>query len=717
MKIPAFIRKHNIFLLSLVAVVLVNAVGVTLYLRADLTKNKVYTLSAASKHAVSSLSEPLTIKVFFTSNLPAPYNSIERYLRDLLAEYAVAGNRYFNYEFYNVSGTGGAESQRNRELAQSYGIAPVQVRMIEQDQVKFQNALMGMVLIHGDIIETIPSITTTDGLEYRITSAIRKMANKVSALVSLKDKVAVRLYLSSSLQAVGPSINIAGLADLPGKVGQLVDKLNSRYYGKLTFTALDPSSHREFEKEATDRHVLFLRWNSFRDRSGKTIAANTAYAGLVVSHGDRSETVPFIHVQTLPIFGTQYSLASMDEIEQALSKTIESVINVNEEIGYVADHGTLPLGGIANFNKRLSEDYTIKPVNLKDGEIPDSLSFLMIAGPREPFSDYELYQIDQFLMKGKNLAIFLDPFNEVTPQGGGNYPFQSGSPLYLPLHTRLGKLLASYGLTAEKAYVLDESCYHQQSPSLFGGGEQPLYFAPVIRSDGIAKGVSYLRNLKGFIMLKAGPVDIDRTKMREDGLASTRLFSSSGRSWEQAGRIDLNPLYLQPPADASKLKSEPLAYVVTGSFPSYFAGKPVPEKPMSKEKTAKTGKKRATHVTSEGTFIAKGKPGKIFLIGTSELLKNNLFDEDGGTPNAQFVLNVIDALNNRVDNAVMRTKVQRFNPLKEVGPGTRTFIKTANIVGLPVLVIAAGLIVWFRRTARKRAIQRRFAKMRTQEVH
>jgi ABC-2 type transport system permease protein len=70
-----------------------------------------------------------------------------------------------------------------------------------------------------------------------------------------------------------------------------------------------------------------------------------------------------------------------------------------------------------------------------------------------------------------------------------------------------------------------------------------------------------------------------------------------------------------------------------------------------------------------------------------------------------------------VDNAVMRTKVERFNPLKEVGPGTRTFIKTANIVGLPVLVIAAGLIVWFRRTARKRAIQRRFAKMRTQEVH
>ncbi len=723
MNIPTFIRKHATFLLSLVAVILINAVGVTLYLRADLTKNKVYTLSAASRSAVSALSEPLTIKVFFTSNLPAPYNTIERYTRDLLAEYAIAGNRFFNYEFYDISAAGGEKSQKNRELAQSYGIAPVQVRMIKQDQVKFQNALMGMVLIHGDIIETIPSITTTDGLEYRITSAIRKMANKVSALVNIKDKVAIKLYLSSSLQAVGPSINVPGLAEMPGRIARLVDKLNSRYYGKLSFTALDPSSRPELEKEAADHHVLFLRWNRFRDSRGKLVAAGRAYAGLVVNHGDRTETVSLIHVQTLPLFGTQYALAGMDEIEQALSKTVESVINVNEEIGYLADHGTLPLpgasagGGLANLNKQLSEEYSIKPVNLNNGEIPDSLSFLMIAGPREPFSDYDLYQIDQFLMKGKSLAVFLDPLSEVAPQGAGGFPFQNQAPSYRPLDTGLGKLLAWYGLHTEKSYVLDENCYHQQTPAVFGGGEQPLYFAPIIESDKIASDVPYLRNLKGFIMLKASPVDIDKQKIEENGLSFTRLFSSSDRSWVSGGMTDLNPIYLQPPSDPAKLKSVAMAYVVEGPFPSYFADKPAPVKPAPAGKSKKGGKKWATHVIAEGGVIKKGRPGKIFLIGTSDILKDNLFDEEGGTPNAQFVLNVIDMLNNRVDNAVMRTKVQSFNPLKQVGPGARTAIKTANIVGLPLLVVAAGLIVWFRRTVRKRAIRRMFAKRGTQEVH
>jgi hypothetical protein len=38
-----------------------------------------------------------------------------------------------------------------------------------------------MVLIHGDLIEQVPTITTTDGLEYRITTAIQKMNNKISA--------------------------------------------------------------------------------------------------------------------------------------------------------------------------------------------------------------------------------------------------------------------------------------------------------------------------------------------------------------------------------------------------------------------------------------------------------------------------------------------------------------------------------------------------------
>lgn len=715
MKTPEFIRKYNTFLLALAAVVLVNLAGVTLFFRLDLTRTGVYSLSRASKQAVSALSEPLTIKVFFTSSLPAPYNTIERYLRDLLAEYAVAGNRYFNYEFYNVSNAEDEKTKKNRERALSYGISPVQVQVVEQDQVKFQNALMGMALIHGDIIDTIPAITTSDGLEYKITSAIRKMANKVSAFTGLNDKVEIRAYLSSSLQAVGPAMNVEGLADLPENLERIVEKLNTRYYGKLSFVHLDPSKDRSLEQEATKNKILSLQWNAFRDFRGRTIRADRGFAGIIVRHGNRSGLVQLLRVQRIPLFGTRYSLAPMDGIEQTLAKTAESVINVNEEIGWLAGHGALKLGSgqdrerLANLNKLLSGDYSINQVSLKDGEIPESLPSLIIAGPRETFSDYELYQLDQFLMKGKSLAVFLDSFNEIMPQNQGGYTFQNQAPYYLPVNTGLEKLLAHYGLSVSKSYVLDESCYRQKVSPVFGGGERPLYFAPIIRNKKISKKVPYLANIKGLVMLKASAVEVSEQKLKDEGLASVRLFSSSDRSWDMAGRINLNPMLMQPPADPGTFRSSALAYVIEGQFPSYFADKPVPERPAAEKNAAQDRQKGRSRVTVEGETIRKGKPGKIFLIGTSEILQDNIIDEDGSGPNAQFVLNVIDALNNRTDTAVMRAKVQRFNPLKETKPGVRTFVKTANIAGLPALVVASGFFVWFKRRARKRAIQREYA--------
>jgi cbb3-type cytochrome oxidase subunit 3 len=41
---------------------------------------------------------------------------------------------------------------------------------------------------------------------------------------------------------------------------------------------------------------------------------------------------------------------------------------------------------------------------------------------------------------------------------------------------------------------------------------------------------------------------------------------------------------------------------------------------------------------------------------------------------------------------------------------TKTFVKTFNIAGLPVLLVFIGLIVWLRRRSRKKQIQMMFQK-------
>ncbi|MCK5197507.1 MAG: Gldg family protein, partial [Spirochaetales bacterium] len=122
------------FALYFTVLILVNIVSGTLFFRLDLTANKKYSLSGASISAVSTIEEPLTIKAFFSENLPGSYNNLRREICDLMEEYALAGNKNFNYSVYNINKEGTSTDERGRnlkELAEDYSIFPVQIQTIE----------------------------------------------------------------------------------------------------------------------------------------------------------------------------------------------------------------------------------------------------------------------------------------------------------------------------------------------------------------------------------------------------------------------------------------------------------------------------------------------------------------------------------------------------------------------------------------------------------
>ncbi len=715
----------------LIVIVLINVAGITLFFRADLTGNNIYSISAASRHVVSTLSEPLTINVFFTKNLPAPHNNTERYLSDLLQEYSIYANQHFNYRFYDVSPEEGdisEEAKANQDLAKNYGIQPVQIQVIEKDEVKFQKAYMGLVLIHGDIIERIPTIISTDGLEYKLTTAMQKLNNKISALLRLREKIRVRLFMSSSLKFVAPYMRLKNIAELPAKLESIVEKVNKKNYGKLEFEYLDPATDQSLEPELKKYNLLSLKWPAL---SGGKIQAGEGVIGLVMEYGNKVVEMPLIRVLRIPLIGKHYEMANLNEMEETINESVESLIDINEDLGYLADHGTLKLSGaspmdpmglqkhdtLSSFRTLSSQNYAIKDFNLKDGTIPDSVNCLVIAGPTEPFSDYELFQIDQFLMRGKNLALFLDTFNEVMPPTQQSFRFNQG-PNHVPLNTGLEKLLEHYGIRIKRSYVMDENCYKQQVPARFGGGERAIYFAPIIKNQFINKDMKFLRNIKGLVAMKISPLELNAERIKENGLNARKLFASSEKSWEMKGRINLNPMFIRPPQSSDKQQSLSLAYVLEGEFPSYYAGKTIPEKKSADEKEPNDTEKKQdkkpdvdlSKIEGKGEFLSKGKPGKLFVMASAEMLKDNILDEQGRSPNAMFIMNVLDYLNNREDIAVMRSKEQRFNPLDDTQGTIKMFVKSFNIAGLPVLVVLFGLVVWFRRHSRKKQIQMMFRK-------
>jgi ABC-2 type transport system permease protein len=735
------LNRYYKFFAYLLLFILLNLAGTTLFFRIDLTKDGLYSISDVSKKVVSNLTEPLTIHVFFTKNLPAPYNNIERYLHDLLTEYGTYGNRYFNYQFHDVSvkdQSADRETASNQEMANNYGIYPVQIQNIEKDEVKFQKAYMGMAMIHGDMVEKIPTVTSTEGLEYQITTAIQKMNNKISALLRLDKKIQVKLFLSSSLDIVAPYINITGLAEIPSKIESMVNRISDKNYGKLEFSYSDPTKDQQAMEMQKKYNLFRLQWESQNDQLGKKIPAGTGIAGLVMEYDRKVQEIQFIRAVNVPIFGTQYKLTDLNQIETMVDEGIENLISINEDIGYLADHQTLalwsggygmspqqPADSISNFNSLVSNNYSIKPINLKEDPIPEGLNCLIIAGPKDEFSDYELFQIDQFLMKGKSLAIFLDAFNEIQPaQQNQQYFNRNQGPFYIPLKTGLEKLLNHYGVKSKNSYVMDESCYRQRIDQQYGGGEQPIYFAPVISSRMISHDFGFMKNLERLIMVKISPLELVNKQIEAFKIKASKLISSSEKSWEMSGRINLNPYFISPPDTPDVLKSMPLAYLLEGSFGSYFDGQSIPEKPVKSdesektgstagEKTAKTEQKPSidlSKIKTQENLIRKGNPGKILVVASTEILKNNLLDEEGRSPNAIFLLNALDYLNNREDIALMRSKQQRINLLRETKSGTKTFFKTFNIIGLPFLVIIGGIFVWIRRKSRRRKIQLMFKK-------
>lgn len=721
------------FIIYSVIIILVNIVGLTLFFRADLTKNKIYSLSDASKTAVAKLSEPLTINVFFTEKLPAPHNNTKRYLQDLLEEYAIFADKYFNFRFYNVSPKAEGMSDtamENQELAESYGIYPVEIRMVEKDELKFKKAYMGMVMIQGDIIEKIPAIISTDGLEYRLTNTIKKLNNKISVLASLPEKIDIQFIMSSSINRIAPVIGIKDIPNLPETIKATVDRLNTKNYGQLNYSYVDPSTDKAIDEVMKKNNLRVLQWPNIPD---KNIEAGRGAIGLVMAYKDKETEIQIINVLRLPIFGNRYELIDMENLEEVINETIETLIGINEDIGYLADHGTPGLAPpmmmgqqqgdhLRNFQALMSDNYTFDNITLTNENIPESLNCLIIVQPTKKFTDYELYKIDQALMRGANLAIFTNAFKEIPQTPQQQFMFNTG-PTYQPLNTGLEKLLAHYGIRVKPSFIMDKNCFKQNMSTRAGGGERPIYFAPMIKNEFINHDLDFLKNIKGLVTMNVSPVSIDMEKIKQNGLSAHQLIASSNESWEMTGQINLNPMMIQPPKADEKLKSYPMAYLLEGQFTSYFNGKDIPKQevetpdktiddmgPDGLNETGESEKEDSalSKIESKNNFIATGKNAKIFIAGSSAILNDNILDPEGRGPNAVFILNIIDTLNNRDDIAVMRSKTQQFNPLNETGIMTKIFIKTFNIAGLPFLVVVLGMFIWWRRKARRKNIQMMF---------
>ena len=694
-----------LFLGALVMINVSSASG--LFRRFDLTDAGLYALSPPSIDAVSALREPLTIRAFFTPNLPAPYNTVEQAVRDLLDEYAVHGGDLFNYQFITMGAeeVGQEEAIANEELARQYLIYPIQIEQLDRDEVTLSTAYTGMALIHGDLIETIPSITDTDQLELTITEAITKLTERISRLLALEEDIQVRLYFSSQLTMLAP-----GVDQFPGAIEDLVKELNAGYFDRLQFEHIDANEALVPLEEATRLRLAPLQLQT-PDGS-----AELAYAGLSVTS---EETTITMNLLQGGIMG--YQLADMETIRRSLDDTLKNLLGTQEEMGYLADFETPPYRGranattptdmveaeLSNLFQLVSAEYTYRGLLLENRLVPEGLRSILVVAPQEPLNEWALFQLDQFLLRGGSLMLFLDSHHIFVSQGGG---FGGGGAFYLPRETGLEALIEHYGIRLKQSYVLDEQSFVQRQQSQRGGYvESEIYFAPLLKEDQIDGDLPFLGGLEELVMLNVSPLELV-AENQHPGVTYTEALRTSPTAWEMAEQIDL--MQAVPPGEDERT-SFPLAVLAQGTFTSYFADRDIPERPPDESASQDDDEEEAVPVISaeelqaEQSFTPEGE-GTLFVVGTSAILGSGFIDLQGRNPNSLFLLNLIDAMNGRDDRALMRSKGRRVRPLREIEPPARTAVKTFAVAGLPALVVLVGVVVWLLGGMRRRRIRALF---------
>ena len=230
-------RSFAIYITIAVVVVLIaNIISRNLFFRLDFTDNKMYSLSSSSKAVLNKIDDLMTIKVYFSENLPGEYGNNRRFLQDILEEYSAYSDGKLRFEFFMPD-----EDEDLSQEAQKYGIQPVQLQVVENDKLEIKRVHMGLVILYEDKRETIPIIQTTTGLEYDITTKIKKLVDiqrKSVAFASIENQNTTNEYITNALRESYTVQSIKLANPVPAGIQMVLmngvsDSLNATEYQNL----------------------------------------------------------------------------------------------------------------------------------------------------------------------------------------------------------------------------------------------------------------------------------------------------------------------------------------------------------------------------------------------------------------------------------------------------------------------------------------------------
>lgn len=177
------------FVIVLIFIVVLNIIGSFIFTRFDLTSEKRFTLSPATKDILSNLDDYVTFRVYLEGEFPAGFKNLRRETKEMLNEFR-AYSKYIEYEFINPSESDSkAERDETFKILIERGLSPtdLQVRTNEGTQQKvifpgtlvmYRDKELAVDLLENQI-NTAPEMAlnnSVQNLEFKLADVIKKLS-------------------------------------------------------------------------------------------------------------------------------------------------------------------------------------------------------------------------------------------------------------------------------------------------------------------------------------------------------------------------------------------------------------------------------------------------------------------------------------------------------------------------------------------------------------
>ncbi len=531
---------------------------------------------------------------------------------------------------------------------------------------------------------------------------------------NLKNRLNVKIYLDGKLPSE--------LRTFRNAIEEKLNEFREIAGDRIEYEFIDPNVGTEQEQYELQQSLVASGKGIFQldmvyESEGDQIKMEV-WPGAVFEYG--GATVGYLQFLPGTPKGVTYQLSQVVEsIENSLinleynliSSIRRAVKDKKQRIAFLQGHGELDSDHTVLARRSIGSNYNVTEITINDSIAAlNDVDGLIIASPKTPFTDKELYVIDQFVMRGGKLMCLLDAveLNEDSLNANGNAHT-------VRLETGIDDMLFDYGLKLNDNLVVDaDNCmekvlYYANIPSI------PKWFFYVL-AEPTLHPIS--KNVERVSLKYTSEVEI----LDLPGVTITPILTSSTNS-NVTGYAPLVSLgmpmnYGDNPELVPNLQDESnkhvLAAIAEGTFLSRFRNRIIDDQYLTAIESDPELKRKYKKLNSSS------KPGKIVLIGNGRFISNSLrvnaqgqlfpslqLDEDlyfyqGKSQlvgNKEFFENLVDYTMDEGTILNLRTrKVDIYALDKYKVKNEGKFYKAINII-IPVLLVGlfAALMLFIRK--------------------